>query len=366
MNRSPFFLRDEKISVDPKFLFVILPFKNTIVFEKVIKPIAEAADLRLVCKKADDLFTTSTVMQDIANSLRRASLVVADLTGRNPNVFYELGLAHAFRKPVVLLAQSDEDVPADLRAHRYYRYSLESTEEIRHFEETIRSVLNSELESSFVVTEFLDSVEILFARGNEILIDSSFLSQDEGSFAIWALVADVHDQLYPPANHMYIVAHTTSRDGLQIKKTIEQTNEPGENPEKREISFYPNVFAIRRIIKHKPEDTGGWAFWYNGNDNVKQEIAYREELSKGWHLFTVTWSRQADFIKFFIDDRHIGTRLFLSWPEETSRNVFIGTWPHRVSGNWFNSSVGPWRIYRNAIPFEELRRFYTQRRPGGC
>jgi hypothetical protein len=356
MEKTPFFLRDDKVPLDPKLVFVILPFEKTIVFEKIIKPVVEGLDFRLICKKADDLFTTGAVMQDIADSLRKSSVVVADLSGRNPNVFYELGLAHAFRKSVVLLTRSDDDVPSDLKAHRYYRYSLDTTEGIRQFESTLKSIFSTELESSLIVAESLRSVAVSYKKGNEMRIDSSFLTQAEGTFAIWGLVDDVHDQLYPSKSNMYVVAYTTSKGGLEITEVIEQTAGIGETPTKKAIKYYPNVFSIRRNPKRTADDPGAWVFWYNANSDTYQYISSRETLSKGWHLFTVMWSRQHDFIKFHIDTQHIGTRPFLNWPEGTSGQVFIGTWPSAYQGHWFDSSLGPWRIYRNAIEFDELEK----------
>src|SRR4051795_6436107 len=65
------------------------------------------------------------IMDDIARSIQRARLINADLTGRNPNVFYEVGIAHALNKQVLLMTQSIDDVPFDLRHRRalVYEYS---------------------------------------------------------------------------------------------------------------------------------------------------------------------------------------------------------------------------------------------------
>jgi hypothetical protein len=64
-------------------------------------------------------------MDDITRSIEKAKIIVADLTGRNPNVFYEVGIAHTLNKTVLLLAQNIEDVPFDLRHRRVllYEYS---------------------------------------------------------------------------------------------------------------------------------------------------------------------------------------------------------------------------------------------------
>jgi nucleoside 2-deoxyribosyltransferase len=64
-------------------------------------------------------------MDDILKSIGAADVVLADLTRKNANVFYEVGICHALGKPVLLLAQSIEDVPFDLRHRRVllYEYS---------------------------------------------------------------------------------------------------------------------------------------------------------------------------------------------------------------------------------------------------
>jgi hypothetical protein len=60
---------------------------------------------------------------DIWSHTRQAKLILADLSGKNANVFYELGLAHALAKPAILIAESVDDVPFDLRALRILEYN---------------------------------------------------------------------------------------------------------------------------------------------------------------------------------------------------------------------------------------------------
>jgi hypothetical protein len=64
-------------------------------------------------------------------------LVVAELSGRNPNVMYEIGLAHAIGKPIILLTRNQEDVPFDLKALRYLFYDINNPD----WGETLRSEL---------------------------------------------------------------------------------------------------------------------------------------------------------------------------------------------------------------------------------
>jgi len=80
------------------------------------------AEIGVSCHRGDDLFTTNNIIDDIWSSIFHAKVIVADCTFRNPNVFYELGIAHALGKPVILLTQGGDDVPFDLKQRRYIEY----------------------------------------------------------------------------------------------------------------------------------------------------------------------------------------------------------------------------------------------------
>lgn len=98
--------------------FVIMPFGGWLddYYESIYRPAIRNAGLEP--HRADDLFRPSTIVKDIWAYTRTARLLLADLTGKNPNVFYELGLAHALAKPAILVAESMDDIPFDLRALR--------------------------------------------------------------------------------------------------------------------------------------------------------------------------------------------------------------------------------------------------------
>jgi formylglycine-generating enzyme required for sulfatase activity len=103
---------------DPQLVFVLMPFRPKQefdeVYEKGIRPAWESSGVKLRCLRADEWFHTRDIMCEVCYHIQRARYIVADMTGRNPNVFYELGLAHAFGKRVVLVTQRKDDVPVDL------------------------------------------------------------------------------------------------------------------------------------------------------------------------------------------------------------------------------------------------------------
>jgi hypothetical protein len=106
----------------PETCFTVMPFGGWFddYYESIYKPAIERAGLR-ACR-ADDLYRPSTIVTDIWTYTKSAKLILADLSGKNPNVFYELGLAHALAKPAILVTESMDDVPFDLRALRVLQY----------------------------------------------------------------------------------------------------------------------------------------------------------------------------------------------------------------------------------------------------
>jgi len=129
---------------EPRDLFVLMPFAAELkpVYDDHLLKVAGA--LNLTIARADDFFNANQVMSDVWGSVCAARVLIADCTGRNPNVFYELGLAHAVGKPVVLITQKAEDVPFDLRHIRYIKYEF-TPRGMEAFEHAVAETLREEL-----------------------------------------------------------------------------------------------------------------------------------------------------------------------------------------------------------------------------
>lgn len=102
--------------------FIIMPYGGPFdrYYENIYAPAVRDAGLEP--KRADSIFASGAILADIWHFTKRAKILLADMSGHNPNVFYELGLAHAIAKPVVLVAPSIDDVPFDLRGLRVIPY----------------------------------------------------------------------------------------------------------------------------------------------------------------------------------------------------------------------------------------------------
>ncbi len=105
--------------------FVMQPFAPPLgdYYEKIYKPAIEKAGLKPLRADAD-IFGTGKIIDQVWRGINAAKVLVAELTDRNPNVFYELGLAHALKKPVVLISSNEKDVPFDLQHIRVIYYDV--------------------------------------------------------------------------------------------------------------------------------------------------------------------------------------------------------------------------------------------------
>lgn len=116
-----------EIASENDLCFILMPFvdKNLqVVYEDFVKSAMEE-HFNLRCQRADDIFGANVIVEDIREKIRTAKVIIAELTGRNANVLYEVGLCHGIERDVVCLTQSIEDIPFDLRHRRViiYEYS---------------------------------------------------------------------------------------------------------------------------------------------------------------------------------------------------------------------------------------------------
>jgi hypothetical protein len=105
--------------------FVMMPFADPIggYYKSIYEPAISKSGLRPI-RADDDIFATGKIIDQVWAGITGAKVLVAELTGRNPNVFYELGLAHALNKPVVLVSSNQADVPFDLQHIRVIYYDM--------------------------------------------------------------------------------------------------------------------------------------------------------------------------------------------------------------------------------------------------
>lgn len=149
--------------------FMVMPFSNQSVidaYQHVIEPVCENKSIDV--RKADEIFSTNPIYDDIVTEIQRADIIIVDITDRNPNVFYELGMAHTLKQKQTIILTNDEfsQAPFDISHFRMIKYedSIKGQSDFRNtFENTLEYILNEERilhEDEFKIIE-----EILFSLG---------------------------------------------------------------------------------------------------------------------------------------------------------------------------------------------------------
>ena len=131
-----------------KSVFMVMPFNNKAaesVYNHSTKPICED-EFDLEVKRADEIFSTNPIFDDIVTAIEKSTIIIVDITDRNPNVFYELGMAHTLKqKNTIMITQDNFDkVPFDISHFRIIQYE-NTIKGKSEYEETLRNTLKTVL-----------------------------------------------------------------------------------------------------------------------------------------------------------------------------------------------------------------------------
>ncbi len=128
--------------------FVVMQFGDPYnsVYQDVIKRVAENTGFEAY--RADEVYGPGIILRDIIRGLAESEVIIADITPPNPNVFYELGYAHALGKPTILLAERERQLPFDVSGYRciFYDDSIKGKGELEALlQNHLRAILEGEL-----------------------------------------------------------------------------------------------------------------------------------------------------------------------------------------------------------------------------
>ncbi len=144
--------RNALIPIEKNRCFVLMPFADDfdLIYGEIKGALTKAG---FVCNRADELFGSVPIMGTVLQEILKAHFVIADLTGQNANVFYELGVAHSFKDAhnIILLAQRMDDVPFDIRHLGAIVYDKEN---LKQLTSRVRKAIN---DNSF----YFDFFEVL-------------------------------------------------------------------------------------------------------------------------------------------------------------------------------------------------------------
>ncbi len=111
-----------RVNAQASEIFVVMQFTDSFneLYSDVIAPICSQQGFKVV--RADETYGPGVIIADIVREITEASIVIADITPNNPNVFWEVGYAHALRKPTILIAERGRDLPFDISPFRTLFY----------------------------------------------------------------------------------------------------------------------------------------------------------------------------------------------------------------------------------------------------
>jgi hypothetical protein len=119
-------MNDKTLSTAPKpFVFVLMPFDKMFDDVYVLGIKETAKEVGAYAERVDEQIFNEGILERVFNQINKADVIIADMTGRNPNVFYEVGYAHALEKTVLLLTQKADDIPFDLKNRQHIVYGSE-------------------------------------------------------------------------------------------------------------------------------------------------------------------------------------------------------------------------------------------------
>ncbi|MCP4286217.1 MAG: hypothetical protein GY792_17510 [Gammaproteobacteria bacterium] len=122
--------KEQRISGATPRCFIVMPFGEPWSAEVDRQIRGACTNCGVQAVRGDDIFSPTDILDDIWQQIITADFVIADVTNRNTNVFYELGMAHTVGKPVIILSQRESDVPIDLKTRRWIAYDPEHSDDL--------------------------------------------------------------------------------------------------------------------------------------------------------------------------------------------------------------------------------------------
>ena len=121
-------IKENDLTIDQRLIFILTPFHDR--YEKeysIIKEVCSTSGFKAF--RGDESYIKSDIFPEMLKLIVKANLIIANINGRNPNVLYELGIAQALDKPVILISSEPKDLPIDIKSKRFLIYK--NSDELR-------------------------------------------------------------------------------------------------------------------------------------------------------------------------------------------------------------------------------------------
>lgn len=321
---------------------------------QMLKKLVSATNSLVPIVIADRRKALVPLTKKVEDGINESQIIVPILTKESISsqwVNQEIGYASALTD-IKIMPILDSSIIDDLKgfihkqvdlSYNFQSFSGNAKKEGMHFKKCIVELINDIKEEYNIITP-TNSVEDVsdienkkrffsenYLRNTLLIYDpktqlkttiSPFIKKSSGVLSFWAKVQDHHNLIKSSKKQLYIASSFSNN-------RIDFPNQ----------ARYPNMWAILRETPTPENKNGKWCFICNGENKERTSIDYKKQLPTGWHLFSVEWSIQMDFIKFYIDTILVGESIFINWPEEFNMSMYIGTWPNKNPKSHFYSEI---------------------------
>lgn len=241
-----FGLSEEDYVLDNDVVFYLSSYSKD--FEttyKICKDVCRQASYYLL--RGDEIYTSGDIFSKIIRYIVKASLIIVNIDGKNPNVFYELGIAHTLGKNVILISRRKDDIPFDIRQNRIIFYNKEddlykslyeamkiyrennsnniSPQKIELIDKRIdeyRKVLSSESENEEIITKLAECYKQKKHFEEALRCYYQLLTINSENVPALMSIGKIYmlEEEYPLAQQYYTKAQEIDPDNVQIQIEI--------------------------------------------------------------------------------------------------------------------------------------------------
>jgi uncharacterized protein YoxC len=223
-------------------VFMIMPFQEQ--FLGLYNMIKDKLGDKYEFSNAGDLDNQQCILQDIVSGIGNADVIIADVTGLNPNVFYELGLCHALNKKVILITQDISELPFDIRSYRVDEYTTDFwkvNEIINKIEKNLQGAKDGSVQFGNPIKDYypIKKKEELFKE--DIVINVNNEISDEVDRGFLDFIADIDDDTNKLTDEINKMQEELNEMTQQIEYGTNEINRVSKSASSGNASFIRSI-----------------------------------------------------------------------------------------------------------------------------
>lgn len=252
-------------------VFIIMPFQEQ--FLGLYTMLKDKLGDKYEFSNAGDLDNQQSILKDIVLGIGNADVIIADVTGLNPNVFYELGLCHALNKKVILITQDISELPFDIRSYRVDEYTTafwKIDEIISKIEKNLKGAKDGSVQFGNPIKDYypLDKKEELYKP--DINLDIKNEQENENDKGFLDFIADINEDTSKLVEEINSMKDELNEMTKQIDYGTVEINKVSKSPASGNASFIRNI--ARKVGKGIQEFSEKMKVHNNQIENIWERI----------------------------------------------------------------------------------------------